>query len=80
MGHKVVCLDCKISFNQGSDFKYIRETDCPNCSKPMILLTHRFKPPKKSENKKWEIIRLLIDKGFHFQRIYDKIITNKDET
>lgn len=71
MGHKAVCLECKVSFNQGTDFRNRREVNCPHCHIPMILLPHRFKPPKKSEDKKWETVKFLISKGFYYQHIYE---------
>jgi len=70
MGHKKVCLDCKLSLNRnfdnGSDVSY----PCPECSKPMILLPHRFRPPKKMDENGWKLVRLLIENGFYFQHIY----------
>jgi hypothetical protein len=39
----------------------------------MILLPHRFRSPKKSEDKKWETIKFLIDNGFYFQHIYENV-------
>lgn len=39
----------------------------------MILLSHRFRPPKKTDNKKWEAVKYLIENGFCYQHIYQKI-------
>jgi DNA-directed RNA polymerase subunit RPC12/RpoP len=75
MGHKVVCLDCRISFSQGTDINDRRDAVCPDCSKQMILLPHRFRPPKKTEVKKWEIVKYLIEKGFYYQHIYETVET-----
>lgn len=73
MGYKKVCLKCRITLNRtfdsGSELTY----PCPECGKPMILLSHRFRPPIKSDDKKWETIKFLIDNGFYFQHIYEKI-------
>ncbi|MFN8358688.1 MAG: hypothetical protein U0264_02125 [Candidatus Kapaibacterium sp.] len=80
MGHKVVCLDCRISFSQGTDLNNRREANCPTCGKPMLLLSHRFRPPKKSDDKKWETVKLLIDNGFYFQHIYETVETNNGIT
>jgi predicted RNA-binding Zn-ribbon protein involved in translation (DUF1610 family) len=80
MGHKKVCLECKVTLNRpfdsGSELTY----PCPECGKSMTLLPHRFRPPKKSENKKWETIKFLIDNGFYFQHIYEKIETKNGVT
>jgi hypothetical protein len=71
MGHKKVCLNCRVTFNRdfdsGSDLTY----PCPECGKPMTLLPHRFRPPKKGDDKKWEVVRFLVDNGFHYQHISD---------
>lgn len=44
----------------------------------MILLPHRFRPPKKDDEKKWEIVRFLLKHGFYYQHIYKKIETHKN--
>ena len=80
MGHKFVCIDCKKSFIQGINFKDRKEANCPNCGKRMILLSHRFRPPKKTEDKKWETIRFLIENGFYYQHIYEKVETKNGIT
>ena len=71
MGHKVVCLDCRKSFSQGTDFEDRKEAVCPDCGQPMILLPHRFRPPKKTDIKKWETVKYLVENGFCFQHIYE---------
>ena len=38
----------------------------------MILVNHRFRPPKKNDKKKWELVEFLITNGFPFQHIYKK--------
>ncbi len=70
MGHKRVCLDCKKSFSQGSEFRNRYESYCPDCGKPLTMMPHRFRPPKKTEVKKWETIRFLVEHGFPYQHIY----------
>ncbi len=80
MGHKKVCLECKVTLNRpfdsGSELTY----SCPECGKPMTLLPHRFRPPKKSEDKKLETVKFLIDNGFYFQHIYENIETKNGIT
>lgn len=39
----------------------------------MIFLSHRFRTPKKSENKKWETVKFLINNGFYYQHIYETV-------
>jgi predicted amidophosphoribosyltransferase len=76
MGNKVVCLDCKKAFSQGTNFKDRREAHCPDCNKPMTSLPHRFRPPKKSEENKWDTVKFLIKNGFYYQHIYDSGFEN----
>lgn len=59
--------------NSGSGLKY----PCPECGKPMILLPHRFRPPKKTDDKRWEVVKYLIDNGFPYQHIYETTETDK---
>ncbi|MBE7177322.1 MAG: hypothetical protein INR69_13005 [Mucilaginibacter polytrichastri] len=71
MGHKKLCLDCKLSLNRdfdpGSGLKY----PCPNCGKTMLLLPHRFRPPKKNDEKGWNLVQFLIENGFRYQHIFE---------
>jgi len=79
MGHKKVCLECKVTLNRdfdsGSELKY----PCPECGRPMTLLPHRFRPPKKTDDKKWETVKYLIKNGFYYQHIYE-IIEKETQT
>ncbi|MDY3538156.1 hypothetical protein PG275_09105 [Riemerella anatipestifer] len=73
MGYKKVCLECKVSFNRpfdnGSDLMY----PCLECGGQMTLFPHRFRPPKKTEDKKWETVRFLVENGFNYQHIYENV-------
>jgi hypothetical protein len=71
MGHKSICLECKKSFSQGTDFRNIHESNCPNCSEPLTLIPQRFRPPKITDSKKWETVKFLIQNGFKYQHIYE---------
>ena len=73
MGYKVVCLDCRKAFSQGTDFENFRESVCPDCGKKMVFLNQKFKPPKKTNKEKWETVTFLIEHGFYYQHIYEKI-------
>ena len=63
-------------FDNDSELTY----PCPKCGKPMILLPHAFRPPKKSDDKKWETVRFLIENGFYYQRIYERTETKNGVT
>jgi hypothetical protein len=59
----------------GTDFDNIRPGNCPECGQSMTLMTHRFRPPKKDDDKKWLTVKYLIDNGFTYQHIYEDIET-----
>ena len=71
MGYKSVCLDCHKSYSLGTDFENMRESACPQCGKRMVLLNHKFRPPKL-ESKQWEVVKILVENGFKYQRIFSK--------
>jgi hypothetical protein len=59
----------------GTDFDNIRQGNCPECGQAMTLMTHRFRPPKKEDEKKWLTVKYLVDNGFAYQHIYEEIET-----
>ncbi|AKP50233.1 hypothetical protein CA2015_0774 [Cyclobacterium amurskyense] len=69
MGHKLVCLECYRVENLGSDLTNLKIGDCPECNNDMTLLNHRFRPPKKTDKKNWDLVRFLVSEGFPFQQI-----------
>jgi hypothetical protein len=36
----------------------------------MLILPHRFRPPKKTDSKGWQLTGFLIDNGFPYHHIY----------
>ena len=38
----------------------------------MALLSHTFRPPVKTDDKAWELVKYLWQHGFCFQHIYDE--------
>ncbi len=74
MGHKYVCLHCHKCFCAGTDFtKFQDKKKCPVCLAPMTLLNEKFKAPPKDDSTQWEIVKLLVDKGFKYQTLYDSV-------
>jgi len=73
MGYKTVCFDCRKSFSEGTDFTKIREKKCPECGKTMICLSHRFRPPKKTDDKKRKVVEFLVENGFNYNHIQKSI-------
>ena len=78
MGYKSVCIECRKTLNRTLDTGSDRLYPCSECGKPMTLLSHRFRPPKKTDDKKWEIVKFLIENGFHYEHVYQKIDTNSN--
>ena len=72
MGYKNLCIECRKVYNMGTDNARIKHADCPNCKNPMILMTHRFRPPKRQDESAWKVVRYLIENGFYYQHIYDE--------
>jgi len=70
MGYKNVCLNCKTAFSTGMDYDRIRSAKCTKCEEMMILVNHKFRPPKKSDSSGWKLAKLLIDNGFRFGAVY----------
>jgi len=76
MGHKSVCLSCKVAFSNGNDFDSPVMQTCPQCSGKMIAVNQKFKPPKKSDLKGWKIVSLLVENGYTFDSAYSEIAKN----
>jgi len=72
MGHKAVCLECYRVENLGTDLTRLNIGNCPLCSNKMIFVNHKFRPPKKTDKKSWELVKFLISEGFPFQHIYQE--------
>lgn len=73
MGYKNICLECKTSYSKGNDFENQTTSDCTQCGQKMVLVNHKFKPPKKSDTKNWEVVKLLVENGFKFQSVYEEV-------
>lgn len=69
MGYKKVCLKCRLVFNRPFDPGYGLPDSCPSCQVKMKLYPHRFRPPAKTELRKWAVVRFLAEHGFNYQKI-----------
>jgi len=78
MGHKVACLECRKAFNIGTDFTNHVSVKCPNCGSSLAIFNHKFRPPKSSDTKAWQVVKFLYDHGFNYQHIEEEIMTNRD--
>jgi hypothetical protein len=68
MGYKKLCVNCRLTLNielNYSDKKL--EYPCPNCQFSMMILPHRFRPPKKSDDHKWKVVEYLLSQGFRYE-------------
>jgi len=71
MGYKKTCFNCRKSFNRPIDFGTDQVYPCPDCSNHMVLMNHKFRPPKKDNASAWQIIEFLSSHGFIFQSIFE---------
>lgn len=72
MGYKYICLDCRKAFNLGTGFNNTKVANCPEYGVLMKLMDHKFKPPKKGDLKKWQVVKYLAENGFIYQHVYKK--------
>ena len=73
MGYKSVCLQCNKAYNNYVDLDQHKKEICPDCGESMHFLSHMFRPPKKSDVKKWKVVKFLVEKGFKYYHNYDMI-------
>lgn len=76
MGYKNVCVNCKTAFSTGMDYYEVRQTKCTKCNELMILVSQKFKPPKKIDSLGWKLVKLLLDNNFIFNSVYTKVDKN----
>jgi len=68
MGWKSVCANCRKAFSQGIDTTKIKENKvCPNCGRIMGFFSEKFRPPKKTDQKKWEIVSILVECSINYK-------------
>ena len=62
-----VCFVCRKSFRK----PYTVDTRvCPECSRPMVMLSRKFSAPRKHEIEQWKKVQVLVEHGFLFQSVY----------
>jgi DNA-directed RNA polymerase subunit RPC12/RpoP len=67
MGAKHVCFSCRKAFNV--PYGHTGPNACPDCGQSIVVLPHRFRPPKKRDEQKWETVKYLVSKGFFYEHI-----------
>jgi hypothetical protein len=70
MGYKNVCINCKRVESLGTNFTDFRTRTCPECKEQMYFVNHKFRPPKKSNEKSWAIVKFLIVGEYDFRSTY----------
>lgn len=76
MGYKKVCFNCRKSYNHPLKTEQIRSSKCPECGNEMEELSQLFQPPKQSDKKKWDVVKLLVDNGFKYHHIWEEEFKN----
>lgn len=74
MGHKSVCLSCRKAYNNYIDLAHHKKEICPESGGNIHFLHHLFKPPKKTDGKKWDVVKFLVEHGFNYYHTYNTII------
>ena len=73
MGYKSVCLEYNKAYNKPIELDRHKKEVCPGCGESMHVLSHMFRPPKKSDSKKWKVVRYLVESGFKYYHNFDMI-------
>lgn len=63
-----VCFACRKSFKKPK-----RELPrlCPQCHRPMVMLSRKFSAPKMTDLEQWSKVEYLVNHGFRFQSIHE---------
>ena len=57
-----VCFACRKMFHKSA-----QNCVCPQCAQAMIEMGTYFEPPKKSNQRMWEVLKALADDGYRFR-------------
>ena len=57
------CFDCRKSFSKDESTS---PRKCPECAEPMVDMGAYFPPPRKAAKKRWDVMRVLADRGYKF--------------
>lgn len=67
---KYLCLDCRKTLKR--PVKGPGQRTCAHCGGATVRMGQKFKPPKLSDAKAWEVVLFLIKRGFRYDTIYLK--------
>ena len=64
---KYLCLNCRRTFKRPVEGK--GERPCPHCKLTAVRMGHKFRPPRLSAYREWEVIKYLVNNGFYYDSI-----------
>ncbi len=76
MAYKKVCLNCRVAFSLSQVTNSVI-TLCPNCGVQFKMYNHKFRPPKRTDIKRWKVIQYLYSQGFIYQHVYKNLSLRK---
>lgn len=62
-----VCFSCRKSYKLPTSDK---PRLCPQCRKPMEMLSRKFSAPKSKDILQWKKVQFLVEHGFRFYSVY----------
>jgi predicted nucleic acid-binding Zn-ribbon protein len=65
-----VCFGCRKSFKKPVSLS-IRH--CPQCGGALVQLSRKFKVPKTRDLAQWTKVKFLVDHGFRFYSVYQRV-------
>jgi len=54
----------------------VQTYSCAKCGNGMSILSHLFRPPRKTDEKGWKLVAFLVNNGFPFQHFETKETSN----
>ena len=64
------CYECRKSFAKDES---PTARKCPECARPMTDMGAYFEPPRKLNKKRWEVMKVLAERGYKFNTKDSKI-------
>jgi hypothetical protein len=62
------CFDCRKMFRTPRNERTPRQrAKCPQCGGAMVNIGTYFEPPKQSDRLLWELLKSLVETGYHFK-------------
>jgi DNA-directed RNA polymerase subunit RPC12/RpoP len=71
MGYKKVCVECRKAYSIRLIEDRPLNLTCPECGLKVVIVNHKFRPPKREDIKQWDLVKFLVEHGFHFGHVSD---------